>query len=251
MSNFLCLRFQPGDAEISAQFAYAPYAPSGETEFGEMNRVSHEAAGVSCSSEGVRPENLWRPGILAQREHESPDDSERSMYSLDDSQDIHIIESNGDNLAKKDASPGQELKSGDLQSLPMEKLELSADGVAASGFMPENVIADSQNLDTVNDNDNEHVNIALQDNLIMSLHHNSGTTNTTFHGESDAELDQFPQDTKAANILEDVMASDDAAKAQSRQAEDVDEQPNAKRLRLTPPSEGGELSGNMSEDLHL
>ncbi|KAF8024754.1 hypothetical protein BT93_F1813 [Corymbia citriodora subsp. variegata] len=242
---------EPADAEISTQFAYAPYAPSGESDFGEINRVSHEATGVSCSSEGVRPENLWRPGTSAQAEHECHDDSERSMYTLDDSQDKDIIESNGNDLAKNDASLSQELKAEDLQSLPMEKLELCADGLGSSGDIPENVIVDSQNLDTVNDDGNEHGNFALQDNLIMSLHHNSGTTNTMLHGECDAELNRYPQDNKVANVMDNVIASDDVAKTQSRQVEDVDGQPNAKRPRLTPPPEGGELSGNISEDLHL
>ncbi|XP_030528670.1 probable ubiquitin-like-specific protease 2B isoform X2 [Rhodamnia argentea] len=240
---------EPADAEISNQFAYAPYAPSGESDFGEINRVSHEAAGVASSSEGVRPENLWRTGILAQGEHECHDDSERSMYPLDDSQDIDITESNGYNLAKKDASLSQELKAEDLQSLPMEKLEICADGLASSRDIPENVIADSEDLDTMNDDGNE--NVALQDNLIMSLHHNSGTANTMLHGESDAELDRYPQDTKVANIMENMIASDDVANTRSRKVEDVDGQRNAKRLRLTPPTEDGELSGDISEDLHL
>ncbi|XP_039161677.1 probable ubiquitin-like-specific protease 2B isoform X5 [Eucalyptus grandis] len=238
----------PADAEISTQFAYAPYAPSGESDFGEINRVSHEAAGVSCSSEGVRTENLWRPGISAQGEHGCHDDAERSMYTLDDTQDMDILESNDNNLAKNDASLSQELKAEDLQSLPMEKLELCADGLGSSGDVPEDVIVDSQNLDTMNDNGNERVNFSLQDNLVMSLHHNSGTTNAMLHGESEAELDRYPQDT---NIVDNMIASDDVAKTQSRQVENVDGQPNAKRLRLTPPSEGGELSGDISEDLHL
>ncbi|KAI6689227.1 hypothetical protein NL676_026055 [Syzygium grande] len=242
---------EPADAEIGTQFAYAPYAPSGESDFGEINRVSHEAAGVSCTSEGVRPENLWRAGISAQGEHECHDDSERSMYSLDDSQDIDIIESNGNNLARKDASLSQELKAEGLQSLPMEKLELCADGLASSGDMPENVIADSQNLDAMSDDGDEHVNFALQDNLIMSLQHNSGTTITMLHGESDVKLDPYAQDTKIANIMENAIAPDDVAKTQSRQVEDLDGQPDAKRLRLTPPSESEELSGNISEVLHL
>lgn len=239
---------EPADAEISTQFAYAPYAPSGESDFGEINRVSHEAAGVSCSSEGVRTENLWRPGISAQGEHGCHDDAERSMYTLDDTQDMDILESNDNNLAKNDASLSQELKAEDLQSLPMEKLELCADGLGSSGDVPEDVIVDSQNLDTMNDNGNERVNFSLQDNLVMSLHHNSGTTNAMLHGESEAELDRYPQDT---NIVDNMIASDDVAKTQSRQVENVDGQPNAKRLRLTPPSEGGELSGDISEDLHL
>lgn len=173
------------------------------------------------------------------------------MYSLDDSRDIDIIESNGNNLARKDASLSQELKAEGLQSLPMEKLELCADGLASSGDMPENVIADSQNLDAMSDDDDEHVNFALQDNLIMSLQHNSGTTNTILHGESDVELNPYAQDTKIANIMENTIAPDDVAKTQSRQVEDLDGQPDAKRLRLTPSSESEELSGNISEVLHL